>query len=216
MKPSRVNPGGQPAGSDRRAPAANHVVHFYDEQEALIQSAAAFLAGGLLRGAPALVLIAPPKVQAMQRKLGEMGVDVERATAARQLVLLDSSVTVELLLVDGMPDEQRFREVIGKQVTGMMDIWRPFQLHGFGDMVDLLYTRGDADAAIELERLWDDLAHREGFSLYCAYDATQFSHDRHRAAFHAICRHHNMIMPMQRGSSPLAEAGSSYEEIPAS
>jgi hypothetical protein len=104
-----------------------------------------------------------------------------------------------------MPDRQRFREIIGAQVASMIEIWRPFQLVAYGDMVDILYTRGDADAAIELERLWDELAHRYGFALYCAYDAKQFSHDNHRAAFDAICRHHDLIIPMQQGKLAGAE-----------
>ena len=199
MKSFQANTGAEDSTPGRRGPAANHVVHFYDEQEALVQSAAAFLAGGLLRGAPAVIIMAPTRIDSMKSKLREMGVDVQRASAAKQLVLLDSAVTVERLLVDGMPDELRFREVIGAQVASLMEIWRPFQLLAFGDMVDILYTRGDADAAIELERLWDDLAHRLGFALYCAYDVNQFSNDKHRAAFDAICRHHDLIVPMQQG-----------------
>lgn len=183
---------------DQRAHAANHAVHFFDEQEALVQGAASFLAGGLLRGAPALVLITPGRGVAMKQRLTQMGVDVSRAIAARQLALLDSTIVVETLLVDGMPDQQRFREVIGAHVAGLIEIWRPFQLLAFGDMVDVLYTRGDVEAAIELERLWDELAHRLGFALYCAYDAAQFTHDKHRAAFDAICRHHDLIIPMQQ------------------
>ena len=206
MKSFRAPPGRTTAGSDSRAPAPNHVVHFYDEQEALIESVAAYLAGALLRGAPALVLVAPSKMNGLQRKLEEMGVDARRATSTRQLVLLDSARTVEQLLTNGMPDAQRFRDVIASQVESMIDVWRPFQLHAFGDMVDVLYSRGDADAAIELERLWDELASRTGFALYCAYDAAQFSHDGHRSAFDAICRHHDVIIRIPEKPDAGAEA----------
>ena len=47
--------------------AANHAVHFFDEQEALTQSASAFLAGGLLRGAPAIVIITPKRGESRRR-----------------------------------------------------------------------------------------------------------------------------------------------------
>ena len=196
MSTFRERPDDKSTGARRRGAAPNHVVHFYDEQEALVQSAASFLAGGLLRGAPAIVIIAPNRSEAMKAKLRERGVDVPRALTAKQLALLDSAEMVSRLLVDGMPDAQRFRELIGAQVASMMEIWRPFQLLAFGDMVDILYTRGDVDAAIELERLWNDLAHQLGFALYCAYDATQFSHDRHRAAFETICNQHDLIVPV--------------------
>ena len=185
----------QPVFGEVRRAAPDHVVHFYDEQEALLQSVASFLAGGLLRGAPALVIMMPERALALKQRLGQMGVDVRRALETRQLALHDSVGMIERILVDGMPSEQRFRELVGAPVASMKEIWRPLHLLAFGDMVDVLIARGQNEATIELERLWDDLAHRVGFSLYCAYDAKRFRQDSERATFDAICRHHGTIMP---------------------
>ena len=204
MKSFRSDPTSPSRNAAPVTPVAHHIVHFYDEQEAMVQTVASFLAGGLLRGAPAVVVVARDRTASLTDRLTEMGIDIERATASRQLVLLDSAETLDQLLVDGMPSAERFRDVVGTLVTSLCELWRPFQLLGFGDMVDLLCARGETAAAIELERLWDDLAHRHPFTLYCAYDARQFAHETDRAAFQAVCRHHDLIVPMGGSLTPEA------------
>jgi hypothetical protein len=42
-------------------------------------------------------------------------------------------------------------------------------------MVAVLWQKGLCDAAIRLEHLWNGLLSAEGFSLYCAYEASLFS-----------------------------------------
>jgi len=193
---SFFKPKDRPAAfGDPRRVAPDHVVHFYDEQEALLQSVASFLAGGLLRGAPALVIMMPERAKGLKTRLGEMGVDVPRAIETRQFVLHDSVEMIERILVDEMPDERRFRDVVGSAADALKETWRPRQLLAFGDMVDVLIARGQREATIELERQWDELVHRVGFSVYCAYDAKRFTQDTDRATFDAICRHHSLIMP---------------------
>ena len=185
----------RPVTSEARPATPDHVVHFYDAEEALLQSVASFLAGGLLRGAPALVIMKPDRAEGVKARLGEMGVDVQRAIEVRQFAVLDSLAMIDRIMVDGMPDELRFREVVGGPAASMTEIWRPLQLLAFGDMVDVLISRGQTEATIELERMWDDVAHRIGFSVYCAYDAKRFSKETDRSTFDAICRHHGAILP---------------------
>jgi hypothetical protein len=192
-QPADDQDGGNGRGAARSA-SPNHVVHFYDEHHALADSACAFLAGGLLRGAPAVVIVAAGRREIFRTCLSQMGIDLERATRTRQLVMLDSEETLNQLLVDGMPNEQRFREVIAALIAAQIEIWRPSKLLAYGDMVDLLFARGEKDAALALEALWDDLAHRLGFALYCAYDGRFISKGNDRAAFDAICRHHGSIV----------------------
>ena len=197
-------------GALRREPCANHVVHFYDEHHALADNACAFLAGGLLRGAPAVVIVAADRRDLFCTRLSQMGIDLVRATGSRQLVMLDAEETLERLLVDGAPNEAHFREVIAAQIAGLIEIWRPSRLHAYGDMVDVLFARGQQDAAIGLEALWDELASRLDFSLYCAYDGRQLAKENDRAAFDAVCRYHGQIVPMagvgtgNEGAQPMA------------
>jgi len=42
-------------------------------------------------------------------------------------------------------------------------------VRAYGEMVDVLWQRGERDAAIRLEEFWNDLARLQTFSLLCAY-----------------------------------------------
>lgn len=63
----------------------------------------------------------------------------------------------------------------------------------FGEMVGLLSHDGKHDAAIELERHWNQLAIRHAFSLFCAYPRTAFSAND-RQAFERVCREHASVL----------------------
>lgn len=178
------------------APPRDHVVQFYDETASLVQSAGAYLAGGLLRGCPAIVIAEERRLPLFQRQLESMGVDVPSALASRRLILLDARETLSRFMAEGLPDERSFREVLGTLVAGTTEIWHPARLHAYGDMVDLLWADGNSTAALALEELWNDLAHRHGFALFCAYSANHFKRDEQRAAFHAVCHQHGQILPI--------------------
>jgi DcmR-like sensory protein len=60
-------------------------------------------------------------------------------------------------------------------------------IHVYGEMVDVLWRRGDTRAAIQLEMLWNDLANRHDFSLLCGYAMGNFYKDAEKRE---ICSHH--------------------------
>ena len=61
----------------------------------------------------------------------------------------------------------------------------------FGQMVDVLWQRGERDAAIRLEMLWNQLARTEAFSLLCGYVIGNFYKD---AGLEDICGQHTHIV----------------------
>jgi hypothetical protein len=58
-------------------------------------------------------------------------------------------------------------------------------------MVDVLWKKGERDAAIRLEMLWNQLSHIEAFSLLCGYAMGDFYKD---ANVDDICRQHSHIV----------------------
>lgn len=188
-------------------PHHDHVVQFYDAKEALVEKVGAFLAGGLLAGSPAIVIAVEEHRAALRDRLATMGIRVDELVSFRQLCFLDARETLESFMVNGVPEEGRFRETVGKLVAGTVEVWRPARLHAYGEMVDLLWHDGNAAAAIRLEELWNDLAHRQGFALHCAYSASHFRRDEHRTGFNAVCEQHGRIVPSDDLLAPtLAQA----------
>jgi hypothetical protein len=63
----------------------------------------------------------------------------------------------------------------------------------FGEIVALLWDAGQVTAAIELERLWNELGRQYPFSLFCAYPAHSVTDD-HLGAFAEVCHLHAEVI----------------------
>jgi hypothetical protein len=69
----------------------------------------------------------------------------------------------------------------------------------FGEMVALLCEADNAAGAIALEELWNELADRYSFSLFCAYPIELFGAGSVGTVF-SICEQHALCLPAE---SPL-------------
>jgi signal transduction histidine kinase len=67
----------------------------------------------------------------------------------------------------------------------------------FGEMVSLLWADGNIDAALKLERLWNNLIHSHSFQLYCAYPMKIFGQESHNQAFLDLCTEHTHVIPAE-------------------
>ena len=66
--------------------------------------------------------------------------------------------------------------------------------YAYGEMVNVLVSRGKPDEALELERMWNRLALKYSFALLCGYDWTGLVKD-HGARFvrQACLEHHRTV-----------------------
>jgi PAS domain S-box-containing protein len=64
-------------------------------------------------------------------------------------------------------------------------------------MVDLLWKSGNTEGAIQVERLWNDLAREYRFSLLCAYAMGSFCRATDGEAFRRMCAEHSHVTPTE-------------------
>jgi signal transduction histidine kinase len=98
-------------------------------------------------------------------------------------------------MIDGRPDKGRFESTIGPVIRTARGGDR--RVLAFGEMVALLYAEGNRDAAIQLEKLWNDLALRETFALLCAYPIASFDDAGHAKPFAEINEAHSGVAPAE-------------------
>jgi len=67
-------------------------------------------------------------------------------------------------------------------------------VRAYGEMVDILWQRGDKQAAIRLEQLWNEIGRLQTFSLLCAYAMDPLRGDTY-ADLESICRCHTHLIP---------------------
>jgi anti-sigma regulatory factor (Ser/Thr protein kinase) len=153
-------------------PKSDHVVQFYETDAELIARV-----GRYLREAQVAVAIATqPHRAALAAALPERD----------DIVWLDAHETLGRFTRHGRIDHAAFDEVVGGVVRAAVAGGRP--VRAFGEMVALLWERGDVAGALELEGLWNGLQVPLPFSLYCAYptvvDAEEFA---------GICEAHTAV-----------------------
>jgi hypothetical protein len=66
-------------------------------------------------------------------------------------------------------------------------------------MVAVLWDEGNVTAAIALEDLWNDLATRYPFSLFCAYPMRALKADASTEGFRTICGQHSKVLLQDQG-----------------
>ena len=167
-----------------------HAVQFYDNEERLCSSVADFLAGGLTQRHLAIAIATGAHAAGILQKLAERRIDVDVARRLGDLVLLDAEDTLESFMVGEVPDARLFERRLG----GLIDQTRgdrTIPMRAYGEMVDLLWRDGRAEAAIRLEILWNQLAATRPFSLLCGYSMGNFY--KQTRQFQEICSLHTHV-----------------------
>ena len=166
-----------------------HFVRFYDDSDTLLDEVASFLERALRARGRGVVIATGAHVDALRRRLDELArAEGRTAPPGRDIRWLDAETTLAAFMVDGWPDRTRFEYEVGRLVAEACAGGAP--VHAFGEMVAVLCARGRYDAALHLERLWNDLARKLDFSLFCAYPWTLFPSADVAHVFRQVCAEH--------------------------
>jgi PAS domain S-box-containing protein len=175
------------------------VVQFYQDDKFLIDSVSGFVGSALAAGDAAVLIATGAHREALEQVLRQRGLEVGPAARQGRFVALDATETLSKLLVDGFPDEERFRTVVGgllaQAASSVAGEGRRVAV--FGEMVNILWASGNYDAAVRLEQLWNRLAEEHSFSLLCAYPIAGFNSAKHTDAFLKICAEHSAVLPSE-------------------
>lgn len=191
--------------------AHTHVVQFYEDETFLFETVGRFLAAGLLAGERLLVIAEKHHGDAFRHRL--VGLDAQGAIDGGRLLFADANETLAKLMVDGMPDAARFRDVLARLLASLGgDGEDPAPVRAYGEMVDVLWREGNAKAALRLEELWNDARNEHQFSLLCAYSMGHFYKEGDAGHFQDVCRSHTHVMPAE-SFAQLDESHAQLREI---
>lgn len=146
--------------------APNHVMETFESDAALLDTVAPFLAPALSSRDAIVAIATPPHLQALERRLGGAH-DLTTARSEGRFLTLDADATLTQVMVEGRPDRQRFMRAVGAPIAEALR--RHGGVRAFGEMVSLLWGRGESSGAIALEMLWNDLIGAHPVALLCGY-----------------------------------------------
>jgi len=176
----------EPAGGD-------HFVQVYRDEDFLCETVAEYTGTGLRRGEGAIIIATPSHREAFIRRLEADGVAARAAVRRGQLVVLDADETLAKFTAGGMPDWQAFHALVGGVIARVRLEYSG--VRAYGEMVDVLWQRGERDAAMRLEEFWNDLAKLQTFSLLCAYYMDNLDAAAYRGPLECVCKAHSHLIP---------------------
>lgn len=172
-----------------------HGVRIYREPDELAEAVALYLARGFDAGAPAVLVATPDHRRLFGDALARRGWGSARVDRHRLLAAADAEETLARVTVDGEASWERFEQVVGGLLAGVRERFPSQTIRVYGEMVDVLVTRGDALAAARLEELWNHLAATRDFSLLCAYRIDVFDRAAQLGSMSDVCRAHSHVVP---------------------
>lgn len=178
-----------------------HAVQFYGNESNLYATVATYLGEGFIQGQPAIVIATAPHTRGILRELAIRKIDVDGALRVGDLILLDAEETLARFMLNGVPDSLLFARHAGGVVEQALGGRTRTPLRAYGEMVDLLWREGRADAAIRLEILWNELATTRPFSLLCGYSMGNFY--KQTRQFQEICAQHTHVFGADSQPAPV-------------
>jgi DcmR-like sensory protein len=151
----------------------DHILQVYQRPGELLDSLESFVAGGLRAGEGVLVVATQEHLCALVDRLVTVGIDVNEARSSEQYIDLDAEETLARFMRSGWPDEELFERLIADLLDRAGGDWR--RVRAFGEMVAVLWARGQSSATVRLEYFWQRLCREKGFSVYCAYPQSGFT-----------------------------------------
>jgi hypothetical protein len=195
--------------------AGDHFVQVYQDEAFLSQAVAEYVGAGLRRGDGVLVIATASHRAAFTQQLEDDGLFPLDAIQRRQLVMLDAGETLRRFTADGMPNWQTFHALVGGVIAQMRLQYQ--NVRAYGEMVDVLWQRGECDAAIRLEQFWNDLAKLQTFSLLCSYYIDNLQASAYAGPLECVCKVHTHLIPTRdysRFNQAVIEASQQVLEQP--
>lgn len=180
-----------------------HFVQFYHDEPFLLEQVTNFIGSGIQAGEGVVVIATAAHLQALSGGLASRA-SSSHGGGAGAYIGLDADATLARFMRPEGPDRQLFLAVIADIMARASDHGKR-RVRAFGEMVALLCSQGQGDAALALEVLWNEAAQCHPFSLLCAYPMSSFPSQEHCRIFTEICALHSQVWPLEAAGLPCSD-----------
>lgn len=179
------------------AAPCDHIVQLYQDQDFLNRTVCRFAGAAIANGEGIILVPTLTHWDAIRPRLEAEGVDVEAARDRGQLTVVDADEFLPRFMKDTMPDSTLFlglaADVIGQAHAG----GRYQKVRWWGEMVNVLWERGDVAASMNLEDLFDQLAKKHDIAIFCSFLMDNFNGDVHARMLPRLGTNHSHLIPVE-------------------
>ncbi len=181
--------------------ARHHEVGFYSDDRFLLYDLTHFVGAALKVGDAAIVVATESHRESLLPRLQAHGLDIGAAIEQGRYIALDAADTLSALMLNDMPDAVRFFKLLGNLIVTAAGAANREEARVaiFGECVHLLWAQGNVEAAIQFEKLGNQLIKAHTVDLLCGYslDSVRGGMDGH--IFQRICAEHSAVYVPRKG-----------------
>ncbi len=173
--------------------AQHHEVGFYSDQRALLENVTQFIAAALNVGNAVIVVATESHRVSLLSRLDVRGLNVGAAVKQGRYLALDAADVLSAFMLNGMPDPVLFMKAFGNLIpraAKATKVGYP-RVAIFAEYVHLLWAEGNAEAAIAMEKLGNQLVKAYAVDILCGYSVGQDGMDSQ--IFQRICAEHSAV-----------------------
>jgi DNA-binding NarL/FixJ family response regulator len=196
LAPRSLTQAGSPIdGTEKRVVPRNHEVQFYSDDVSFLVGLTRFIEAALEAGSAVIVVATESHRRSLLQGLQAHGVDIATATEQGRYIPLDAADTLSTFMEGAGPNRERFLSTFGALIRSAETAeGKHKRVVVFGEMVAVLCAEGRMKAAIELEKLGNELAQTHSFYTRCAYPMTD---ELKGEPYATICAEHSAVLPAE-------------------
>ena len=175
----------------------DHIVQLYQDQDFLNRAVCRFAAAALANGEAVILVPTLAHWNAFRPRLEAEGVDVEAVQGRGQLTVVDADELLPRFMREAMPDAPVFLGLAADVIARARGAGRYPKVRWWGEMVNVLWERGDVAASMTLEDLFDQLAHGHDIAIFCSFLMDNFNGDVHARMLPRLGENHSHLIPVE-------------------
>ena len=170
-------------------PSRNHDVAFYSDDAAFAVGFTNFIEAALNAQKSVIVVSTESRNASLFEKLRARGVDILAAVEQGRYFSLNVTDLLPAFMANDLFDPVRFLRVVGDliAVAARATAGQTSRVAVCGETASILWSQGNADAAIQVEQLCNQLAKQHGMDILCGFPLSTFHREEDKQIFEQIC-----------------------------
>ena len=152
--------------------------------------------GAALTNGDSVVLVATPShCNTLHQRLESEGCAVVEAIERGRYLALEPAYVLSEFLANGQPDSARFIKFAANLIATALKAatGRHPRVAACGESTAVLYAQGHAEAAVEMERLLQEVTLLYDVDILCGYPMGGFRSAEERSILQRICAEHSAV-----------------------
>jgi DNA-binding NarL/FixJ family response regulator len=173
---------------------SRHTVQFHANDSHFLDEVGKLVGATLRSGEQVVIVTSEATRDGVAQRLQARQLNLAMLAERGQYVAQDSALALSQVMHDGRPHKERLAEIVhGLDRLRLAAPNAPGRLTIFGDMTVALCRNGDFEAALEFERIWNELTRALPFFTVCSYPIDCFEHVEARNQFPNVCAEHSAV-----------------------